>query len=467
MKILSLIVLLLASNASANSVDWSGLYRFESIYVKSIDADEDSKNYFLHHMVLKPKIIAADGLHIQGRFDVLNNEDGLHSNYSNGLGSYLGSSPYDPAEGASEDNSRTLGNKQEVSYINVSQLYLTWMQEYGALIVGRAPKNFGLGISYSGGDGMFDHWMDTHDVVGYRFAIGNINVMPYYAKLEEGAVNKNNEDTQEYGFKVEYTNPETDLKLGAYYEERKNSSGIENDGATAIYGDGDPTKTWEGYKHQNWNLYAAKDYEKFGFAIEIAFNSGDTGVLNTVGEKIDVDAYAIATELHYDTQAKWYFDLKAGMITGDDSSTDSVYEGFVADRNYQVGMLLFNHPLGKLNVLNSDVAGQFATNDVDSAVLSNAVYFAPGFQYRLSDKWTLTSRFVYAQLMEEPYAANTADKDLGYEIDLGLVYKPFDRFEIRMDTGYLMTGDAFKGGDTNNFKTEDIYGLQLGLGVKF
>lgn len=467
MKIISLIVLFLASTASANSIDWSGVYRFESVYVKSIDTDDDSKNYFLHHMVLKPKIIAADGLHIQGRFDILNNDDQPYSNYSNGLGSYLGNSPFDATQGPSEDNSRTLGNKQEVSYINVSQLYLTWMQEYGALIVGRAPKNFGLGLSYSGGDGLFDHWMDTHDVVGYRVAMGNMNIMPYYAKLEEGSVNKNNEDTQEYGLKVEYANPETDLKLGAYYEERKNSSGVEKVTGQRIYGDSDDTKTWEGYKHQNWNLFAAKNYDKFGFAIEIAFNSGSTGVLNTSGEKIDVDAYAIATELHYDTEAKWYFDLKAGMITGDDPSTDSVYEGFIADRNYHVGMLLFNHPLGKLNVLNSDVAGTFKAADVDSAVLSNAVYFAPGFQYRFSDKWTLTSRFVYAQLMEEPYTATTADKDLGYEIDLGLIYKPYERFEVRLDTGYLMTGDAFKGGNVNNFKTNDVYGLQFGLAVKF
>src|SRR5690606_9836062 len=136
-------------------------------------------------------------------------------------------------------------------------------------------------------------------------------------------------------------------------------------------------------------------------------------------------------ELHYDTQAKWYFDLKAGMITGDDQSTDSVYEGFVADRNYQVGMLLFNHPLGKLNVLNSDVACKFQSDTVDSAVLSNAVYFAPGIQYKLSDKWLLTSRFIYAQLMEEPYTATDADKGLGYEVDVGIVYKPYDRFEVR------------------------------------
>ncbi|MCB0347785.1 MAG: hypothetical protein KDD37_03075 [Bdellovibrionales bacterium] len=465
MKTGILFILLLATNAFANSVDWSGVYRFESVYVKNIDTDSDSKNYFLHHLVLKPKIIAADGLHIQARFDLLNNEDAPYSNYSNGLGSFLGSSPtLDAGNPPSEDNSRTIGNNQKVSYLNVSQLYLTWAQEYGALIVGRAPKSFGLGLTYSAGDGLFDHWMDTHDLVGYRFAIGNINVMPYYAKLDEGAVNKNNTETQEYGLKVEYANPESDLKLGAYYEERKNSSGLEKTGTA--YGSGDTTKDWEGYKHQNWNLFAAKDYDNFGFGIEIAFNSGDTGVLNSVGEKIDIDAYAIATELHYTANAKWLFDLKAGMLTGDDASTEKVYEGFIADRNYQVGMLLFNHPLGKLNVLNSDMAGEFKSADVDSAVLSNAIYFAPGVHYIMNDRWTLNSRFIYAKLVEEPYSATDAKKDLGYEIDLGFAYKPIDRFELRLDGAYLVPGEAFKGGALD-YDDASVYGFQLGLAVKF
>jgi hypothetical protein len=464
MKILSLLLMLVSANASANSVDWSGVYRFENIYVKNIDADKDSKNYFLHHMVLKPKIIAADGLHIQGRFDILNNDEGPYTNYSNGLGSFLGDSPYDAAFATTEENSRSIGNTQEVSHINVSQLYMTWVQEYGALVVGRAPKNFGLGLSYSAGDGLFDHWMDTHDLVGYKFAMGNMYIMPYYAKLEEDKVNKNNADTQEYGLKVEYTNPESDLKLGAYYEERKNSSGLEK--SAGLYGDGDITKNWQGYKHRNWNLFAAKNYDKFGFGIEIAFNSGSTGVINTSNEKIDVDAYAIATEIHYELSPKWYLDLKAGMLTGDDRSTDSTYEGFLADRNYNVGMLLFNHPIGKLNVFNSDVAGAFKSADVDSAVVSNAMYFAPGIKYNMSERWSLGTRFIYAQLMEEPYAQPTADKAAGYEIDLNLVYTPFDRFEVHFDTGYLMTGEAFKGG-TANLKDESVYGFQFGMAVKF
>tara|TARA_B100001248_G_C27399656_1_gene469074 strand:- start:10579 stop:11997 length:1419 start_codon:yes stop_codon:yes gene_type:complete len=471
---ISLLLAILSPFAFANSIDWSGTYRFESVYVSNADLVDDSKNYFLHHLVLKPHIVAADGMHIYGRFDILNNDDSRYSDVNNQLGSYLGDSPASSEE-TNDLNSRALQSAQKTSYLNVSQLYLRWVQEHGNLLVGRAPKHFGLGIHYNAGDGLFDHWLTTHDVVAYQMIWGNIYFQPYFAKVEEGNVNQNSSDTQEVGIVINYENPETDLKMGAYYEERKNSAGLRSGTGLHPFGGAD-SLSYGGYEHQNWSLFLAKDYGKFAFDLEVGFNSGDTGVLNKNNEQIDLDAFAVIAELDYQYNEKWNILLNMGMVTGDDPDTDGTYEGYWVHRNYNIATLLFNHPIGQLSVNNVNYAtsttNAYSAADIDSDRVSNVMYFTPGFEYYFNDRWTLKSQFVYAQLMEDPRGTGDApsvsngSKDLGYELDVGLSYQPIERVKVKLDLGYLDAGDAFKGG-SQNYNIDSIYGFETGIAVRF
>ncbi len=215
-----LVSTLFINSAMAGDLEWSGVYRFEGNFLKNSELDGDGKEltYGLHHLVLRPKIVAGDGLTIYGQFDLLNSTAEPNTQMGQVWGSGVGGTPP-----TSASNSNTLGQTQKSETLEVTQLYLTFTQEYGSLLVGRAPLHFGLGMTHNAGRGLFDHYFDTRDLVGYKFVVGNLFFMPMIGKPSEKNIN-NSDDVNDYMFHFQYENPETDLEMGVYYWMRKASN---------------------------------------------------------------------------------------------------------------------------------------------------------------------------------------------------------------------------------------------------
>lgn len=78
--VLALLTLLSMFSAQAMSIDWSGNYRLEWVNIDktTLDTPSLSKSYLLNSLQLSPKIIAADGVNIIGKFNIFHN-----SNYPN------------------------------------------------------------------------------------------------------------------------------------------------------------------------------------------------------------------------------------------------------------------------------------------------------------------------------------------------------------------------------------------------
>ena len=199
-SILFALALLIASTSLAGDLEWSGIYRVEGQWLNQPTLDRDvgtRKEYGVHTLILRPKIVAADGLYISGQINVFNegSADG-----SNQLGDYFGGgldgSPY----------SNTLSESQKQNKIRLSQYYLTYAQEYASLIVGRAPIHFGLGMTHNAGRGMYDHFSDTRDMVGYKMILGNFFFLPFYSKIDEGDI-AGYDDINELSLQLQYENP--------------------------------------------------------------------------------------------------------------------------------------------------------------------------------------------------------------------------------------------------------------------
>ncbi len=177
MRLLTVLSLILISqSALAISIDWSGGYRIEynNIENPTLDANaKQPKTYGLQYLYLTPKIVASDGINIVGRFDIMGSQTPGYKNSQ--LGSVFG--------GGVGTDPRINSQNQEATGVTVSQLYLNVNQEYGSLIAGRAPIDFGLGITHNAGMGEFDHWYDTRDSVGYKFVVDNISFMPMMSKV--------------------------------------------------------------------------------------------------------------------------------------------------------------------------------------------------------------------------------------------------------------------------------------------
>lgn len=449
----------------ANSLDWSGKYRFESLDLNNpeLDSGEGHKAYMLHHLVLRPKIIAADGVNIYVRMDVLN--DARYP--SSQLGSFLGHGPA-PATGQSgtdERDSSSVAKTQVSETLLVNEAYMQWSQEYGALIVGRAPLQFGLGVTYSAGNGDFDHWFTNRDMVAYKIASGNFTMMPAYGKMKSGYYFPG-EDINDAIFILNYDNQETGLKMGVAYLKRVATT-QSNDAPAVTMGN---TVTDAPWNTQSVNLFVNKQKSDFDFGMEVGFVNGHTGVSNPSNRDMTIESYGVAAEANYRPEkSKWQSGVKFGIASGDDPTTTDRYEGFLFDPNYKVAMILFNHPVGKANFFGTGIHRSTtdpATKRVDDEVISNVNYISPSLTHYFSDQTNLEFRFTYANLARESLVGVDMKKDLGYEIDTTLTTRPYEKFVWEIELGMLFPGSAFKGG-TNDYTAGFAWGFATKAAISF
>nr|BFD60835.1 hypothetical protein CKG001_29420 [Bdellovibrio sp. CKG001]BFD68443.1 hypothetical protein HAGR004_34650 [Bdellovibrio sp. HAGR004] len=436
LKALGLSVALLSPAAHAMSLDWSGGYRFEWTEVDrpSLGTPTERKAYGTNYLYLSPKVIAADGVNVVSRFDILNSQAYPNSQ----LGDIWGLNSGAPAN----------SNNQGSADVKVSQLYLTVNQEYGALIVGRSPFDFGLGMTYSSGKGMFDHWYDTRDVVAYKIVVGDWFFMPSVGRKQSTGFGQGGSVTT-MGFQLQYESEENKSLLGIYQETTKGVKEALNYSADQIaaYG-GDSVNS--NMNVQRTNFVLGRGFDSFDFKFEAGFQSGETGVTNGTKD-IGLNGYGLAMEFNVPAkESKWDYRVRLGMATGNDSSND--FGGYAFNRNYDVAMLLFNQRLGQKDFLNTNVVkdGTMSIgNSADDESISNTMYLAPSVNYAWSERIDLRNTLVYAQLMQTQNSSVDSSKDLGLEWDIDVVYKHSDRIQWVNQVGLLFPGEAWKNGNDN------------------
>ncbi|MBC87293.1 MAG: hypothetical protein CL677_08955 [Bdellovibrionaceae bacterium] len=455
-------ILLTGPLASASGVEWSGNYRFEFVNIgnSELDSEKSSKEYMLHHLVLRPRIVASDGLNIYSRFNIFN------SSVTDQVGQTLGGDTM--GETTFEDSAVTT-DRQNPETILVNELYLTLNNEFGQLIVGRVPIHFGLGIAYNKGDGAFDHYFDNRDMVAYKMVFGNIRVTPSLAKTVEGRLNSGAEDASEYNLQVDYTNPGNQLAMGLFYQMRRVNKAAINTNINNLIGGASSTIS-EDASFNQLGVYVDRDRENYRIGFEAQFRDGKSGIKTALGDSVEYKGTGLALEFEHRPQGKSFvWGIKAGQATGDDSGSDKSYDGFIFDRNYDIAMMLFNHQLGNADFLQTGFiggGGQGGANGntgYDVEAISNATYIAPYFNYQWKPKWLVTAKFVTGTLNQE---FNDGDTDLGFEVDLGLNYKSDDNFVWVNEVGFFTPGKAFEGG-SSNFDTDSALGFVSKIAITF
>ncbi len=475
LKKICFFLILIPQMAFSMSLDWTGGYRFEWTEVDrpSLSFPSDRKAYGLHQLYLSPRIIAADGINIHSRFDVFTSRDPAYQNSQAGEIWGAGLPPTtNPQDATDKDSSRSNAHARQSrsSLMRVSQLYLTAEHENGVFFAGRMPLSFGLGIVYNKGTGQFDHWMNTRDLVGYRFIINNITITPMLGRQYDTDYNQGG-NSQDEILHIEYDNPDSGNLLGVFYEKRTGSE-VVNDFPTAVIGRaGTTARVAGGFALQRTNVVLGKSWEGFGFKLEGSFLNGGTGIELQNGNSVKMNGYGLAAELYFPRpDSKWNFTGRIGMATGDDPTTDD-YEGFQFDRNYDVAFLLFNHRLGQkdfltTNLIKDQTAGRSAGNSIDDEAIGNAFYVSPLVQYAWSDKVDLGTSITYAQLMANPTNVNDFKKTLGVEWDLSLAYKPRKNMVWMNQVGFLFPGEAFANG-TDNLGIANTYGFASKIAITF
>ncbi|MBC7742160.1 MAG: hypothetical protein H7061_08180 [Bdellovibrionaceae bacterium] len=479
MRLLSslLLVLAVAQSASAISIDWAGGYRIEYTEIDrpTLAEPKDRKAYGLNYLHLDPKIVASDGINIVGRFNLFTNDVPAYSNSQ--LGAIFGGG----LRRSTNKEVNVTSETQESSQIRVSQLYLNVNQEYGSLIAGRAPVQFGLGITHNAGLGEFDHWYDTRDMVAYRFIIDNVSLMPMWDRVYQKDFGQGVTISDQV-FVMEYDNKDNRASAGVFYQLR-DSSLESNDAQSTNAGTGfnnlpgTATPTTQGaWKTKLINLYFGRGWDAFQFKLEASFLTGDTGLVSAStnpngAENIKYNAYAVASELLFPAQeGKWEYAVKLGMASGDNPETTGVIEGYQFDRNYDVAMLLFNHRMGQRDFLTTGITHPDSSlsvgNSADDESIGNVMYVSPNFRYLWNDKLDLKSTLTWAQLVVNGTKAVDFSKDLGTELDIELIYKPRERVTWSNQIGVLFPGKAWQNG-SQNLDSKSNFGIATKAAISF
>lgn len=481
-------------SASAVSLDWTGTYRIEYVNISntSLDSPSLAKDYLLNSLTLSPKIIAADGVNIVSKFQVLPNKNYPNSQLGEIFGSPTPTHTGGGASGSSTQDSGVAGDNQTSVGLQVDELYLNVNQEFGALLAGRAPLDFGLGMSYSAGNGAFDHWRSSLDQIGYKVILGNLSIMPIIGRsLDEGPGQGGS--STDMIVNADYNNPETESEFGIFYHIRQ-AGGSVNDapryfaGGSTITAGTNETSNFASYTKwntQQTNIFIARGFDSVKIKVEGGFQSGNTGVVRTDGNEVKLSGYGIATEVSYARpDSHWAWNFRQGIASGDNPSTAN-FEGFYFHRNYDVAFMLFNHPLGRFDLLRS--YGQRGTQTctptapsgtcpvyttdqaMDDETITNAIYISPKMTYKMNDKWDWMSTLTWAQLQTNPLSDQNidVDKNLGFELDTGFTFKPTEKIMWVNEIGLLFPGSAFKGGSTNNFGTSFSYGFTSKAAISF
>jgi hypothetical protein len=466
-------------SAFAGDLEWSGLYRIEGQSIQNpqfLSGSTKNKDYGVHHLIMRPKIVAADGLYIQGQFHILNNNTDANGNTVFGgpqLGSVWGN--------GLGYNSAGQENQGEESFA-VSEFYVSLAQEFGSLIAGRAPLEFGLGMTYDAGKGLFDHYYTNRDLVGYKIVMGNFYFTPMYAKVDEGQVNgglSSSTDINELILHFQYENPEANVAMGVMYNNRTagaaaNTTAVDAGSAFAGYTPGFALNI------KNLSIYYEKEWTSGRVGFEVLNQTGEYGVQN-LGANVEANAIALALEYDHAPQEKrLHWGIRAGWASGDDPTTGDEYEGVQFHQNYDVGVLLFNHAMGQANLMRSEMKGtrygtlrngsattiNSTSDDPDIEAVGNAYYFAPRLTYKWRDRWDIRADFVTGWLDQADFGTDSADKGLGYEVDLSLVFKPNERLVWENTFAAFMPGTAWEV-DTQTFSTSTAYGFVSRAAISF
>ncbi len=467
------LLLLSVQNVFARSIDWSGGYRIEYNEVDRPTLGSDDlklrKSYGLNYLYLVPKIVASDGINITGRFDIFSNEIDSYKNSQ--LGSLIGSG----LSRAGKNNGANINSQnQDASNIRVSQLYVTVAQENAVFTAGRAPIDFGLGITHNAGLNPFDHWYDTQDLIAYRFIIDNVSFAPMLTRVSQEGFGQGVTSSDQV-FIMKYDNKDNGASAGLYYQVRNSSFGSNDAGGNDSLLPAIPSATavTSSWSTKTVNLFFGRSWEAFQFKLEASFLTGDTGILaGATNESVKFNAYAIAAEVLWPANdlQKWEFGAKFGTASGDNPTTIGTFEGYQMDRNYDVAMLLFNHRMGQKDFLTTGIThtdpALSVGNSADDEAIGNAIYLAPSAKYIWNDKFDLRTTLIYAQLATNPTTTLDATKDLGTELDIELIYKPREHVIWSNEFGVLFPGEAWKDG-ASGFDNKTNYGFSTKAAITF
>ena len=498
-----LVSLITVSSASALDLDWSGQFRAENHWIKNYTmgngalsdvtragkggyyipgGGDDSAHFQTLFMRARPKVIVNDNVYIKSEWWLGNP---IYGFYGNG---FPGS-----ADQRIYNSTGSTG-----STLTVARLWADLMTDVGTVQLGRAPLNWGLGLVWNSGDGMYDRYQSTGDVVRIVSKFGSFTVSPSVIKYGTGnniggacsavgatcTAHPGGSALTDISFQLKYENPDEDMEGGVNFIRRLGGPSQDASGG-GVYVPGDTTGGARagGMNFTTWDIYAKKKFGNFSIGGEVPVITGELGGAS-------YQTSALVAESKYKFNETWDFNLDFGQMPGQPNAgtatSADIFRAFYANPAYRKGFIMFQYQLanfqGPNTQNNSSVTSANLRSPWDNP-MTNTRYLSLGLGAR-TNKWRFHADYLFASALEAASAGSTyfnswerrfyanAAKDqakgMGWEMDYGLTFDWDDHFQFGFDFGWFFPGAYYKFSNTaTDNNTDAVFGTVLKAGVTF
>ncbi|MFH1223965.1 MAG: hypothetical protein V1647_06460 [Pseudomonadota bacterium] len=360
--------------------------------------DQDStKTYWLQRFKIRPDLIVYDNVRIKNEWILLAGSALPSTNMGGAIDNFV-------AGGLT-------GADNVHAQISIRRVWLDWASDWGVFTMGRQPQNFGLGMTYNSGDGVWDYYGDSVDRIAYKLVMGTVYFKIGYDILAEGAVNYAQDDQSAFITELGYSEPESNMDM-AFLWHFYFAPGRQR------------VHTYDVFQKKVFPVSA------LSIAWEAAYQKGTMGAST-------VQSFGMLVDFAW-KPSPIEFGLKTGFATGDNDGADGKYYAFHYNRNYKIAFLLFTEDLG---VGGDSVHGSQGIgadfNDL------GAVFFAPYMGWNLTDSLKLSSVVAYALTQKRPTTGRA--KNLGTELDLDLTYTWKEDLDTGIRAGWFFPSSYFVG----------------------
>ncbi len=487
------------AQALAMELDWSGQFRSELNVVHNYSLDntgagesfdpgraagngyytpsggQRTAHFQTLFMKLRPKLVVNDNVYIKSEWWV---GDPIYGVFGNGV-------PY------STDQRRWNSTFNRGAPITAQRFWGEFLSEFGTVQVGRAPLNWGLGVVWNSGDGMWDRYASTGDTIRLISKFGAFTFIPSFVSYSAGNTiggacsivggvcvpAQGTSGVSEYTMAFRYENQDEDFDGGVNLVRR--IAGIEQDRVSGLAG---PENTAGAMHFNTWDIYGKKRLGKFTLSGEFPITSG-----NLNGP--EYSTFAVFGNLDWKMSDSWESFVKVGHAPGQpngDTTALTQFKAFYFHPNIHPAMIMFNYQLANFAGINTQnnpgVGAPSLASPYDNPIV-NANFINVGAAAHV-DKWGFKLGWTYAKALETAstgkYFYNTrlrqmvgpAVKDqengLGWEADYTTSYQWDEAFQFSWDLGVYSPGGYYKFSNTAvDNATSMVYASSFRLGVSF
>lgn len=435
---------LLAAPAHAAEVTWDGHYRARGLLYDSLSLStenplaEGASAGFDHRLRLAPIFHVTGDVAVHTQLDLL-----PLAQWGTPADTWVDPVTGDAIALATADGVAVPAGEDAAAWATNLQSVRAWAEVstlVGRFRFGRMPLEWGEGVLLNAGLDPEDEYGDTADRVQFSSQVGPVRLMLAWQALHEGFLNAP-DDMHVFDFALGYQ--DATYALGVLSRGRFQPE--------------------EEFRSYTGDLWARADLGPIRVATEWVLVAGsgnlDTGA-NDVSLLSGGGIFRAEVLPRGNGDELFALDnvlggLELGWASGDKTPDDSRLSTFTFDRDYNLGLFLFEEPMPVLAAaVPNDANGGRETGAVRTGnAVSNAIYLHPWVGYRTP--WRLEARL---DLISARAASLPADEEetrgYGTEVDLTFDWTPKEAFVLRGTAGFFLPGewyntyeDAELGGD--------------------